>query len=193
VPRRSITVPGFEINGLRVAFVTAIVVSAVTQVDPADERHVIVGSGNVAHDDELLVMASTAPDALVKNHFPAGLVDFAHEPGILLLEIVRPTRVRTPYQAAHVNATPRQIGEHAPDLCARAGETLVGIALPVSEVHPVAPLARAEDLVQTREIFGAVDQNLNPVALRPGLAVAASPIDIRRRVAALPRGQEPII
>src|SRR6266511_2589970 len=111
VPRRSSTVLGLEIDGLRIAFVTAVVVPAVTQVDPPDERHVVVGFGRAAHDDELLVMASTATDALVENHLPAGFVDLAHEPGVLLLEIVRPTRVRTPNQAAHLNAAPRQIGE----------------------------------------------------------------------------------
>jgi hypothetical protein len=93
VPRRSITVSGFEIDRLRVAFVTAVVVAAMTQVDPADERHVVIRSGSVAHHDELLVMASAATDALVEKHLTTGFVDLANEPGVLLLEEVRPTRV----------------------------------------------------------------------------------------------------
>jgi len=93
VPRRSITVSGFEIDRLRVAFVTAVVVAAMTQVDPADERHVVVRSGSVAHNDELLVMASAATDAFVEKNPATGFVDLANEPGVLLLEEVRPTRV----------------------------------------------------------------------------------------------------
>src|SRR5918994_2028073 len=57
----------------------------------------------------------------------------------------------------------------------------------------VALAEHAEDLVQAPEVFGAVDQNQDAVALRPGLAVAASSIDLRRGVSALLRRQEPVI
>ncbi len=112
VPRRSFAVPGFQIGRLRVAFVTVVVVAAVTNVDPADERH-ILGSGSAAHDDELLVMASTATDTLVEKHLTTGFVDLANELGVLLFAEVRQTRVGTPHEAAHVNVAPHQIGEHA--------------------------------------------------------------------------------
>ena len=44
VPRRSIAVLGVEVDCLRVALVPGVVVSAVTEVDPADEGDVVVGS-----------------------------------------------------------------------------------------------------------------------------------------------------
>jgi hypothetical protein len=47
----------------------------------------------MAHHDELLVMASAATDALVEKHLATGFVDLPNEPGVLLLEEVRPTRV----------------------------------------------------------------------------------------------------
>jgi hypothetical protein len=67
------------------------------------------------------------------------------------------------------------------------------IALPVGEVHVVAALERAQRVVQPAKVFGAVDEHFDTIALRPRGAVAASPVNRRRRVPALTRGQEPIV
>ena len=58
--------------------------------------------------------------------------------GVVLLGEVRLTRVRAPEQPADVDAAAGEVGEHRADLGARTVETLVGVALPVGEVHPVA-------------------------------------------------------
>jgi hypothetical protein len=42
VPRRSIAVPGVEVDCLRVTLVPGVVVSAVAEVDPTDEGNVVV-------------------------------------------------------------------------------------------------------------------------------------------------------
>ena len=131
VPGRSVTVPGVEIDRLRVAFVTGVVPAAVAQVDPADEGDVVVGPRRATDDDELLMMASTTPDALVEKNLAARFVDLADELGVLLLAEMRLSWVRAPQETAHVDAATREVGEHVPHRGARAGETLIRVALPV--------------------------------------------------------------
>src|SRR5918994_962205 len=130
VPGRSVPVPGVEIDRLRVAFVTGVIPAAVAQVDPADEGDVLVRSRRATDDDELLMMASTTPDALVEKYLAARFVDLADELGVLLLAEVGLSWVRTPQKTAHVDAATREVGEHVPHRGARAGETLIRVALP---------------------------------------------------------------
>ena len=55
---------------LRIAEVALVVAAAVTQVDAADERDVLLGPAGVAQDHHLLVVRAGAPHALVQHHAP---------------------------------------------------------------------------------------------------------------------------
>ena len=88
---------------------------------------------------------------------------------------------------------PREVGEHVHELGARAGEPLVGVTLPVGEVHPVVG-ARATQSTSYRrpKYVGAVDEHLDPVARAPAGALAPRSMRVHA-VAAFVRGQEPVL
>ena len=162
------------------------------EVDAADERDVVLGSG-APEQHELLVMAPAAPHAFVEHQLTARLVHLAHERGVVLLAEVGLARMRTPEQPAHVHVAPGEVGEDLAQLGAGPVELLVGIALPIGEVDPVARLELAQLPVEPAEVLGPVDEHLDVVALGPRLAVAAAPIDLGGGVAPLVRGQEPVV
>jgi hypothetical protein len=95
VPRRRGTVAIVERDRLRIAAVARVVVTPVTQVDPAREREVVVGVRPVEHD-ELLVVASAPSDALVEHDFATGRVDDLGDLGVALLREVGLTRMGSP-------------------------------------------------------------------------------------------------
>ena len=57
-----------------------------------------------ADDEDLLVVAATAPDAVVEQHLSAGVVDDAREREVLALTEVHELGVRAPEQSPHVDA-----------------------------------------------------------------------------------------
>ena len=141
VPGRPVAVDVVEVDRLRVAEVAGVVVAAVAEVDAADERDVVVGAVAPPGDDELLVVAPTASDALVEQDLAPGAVHALRQREVLLLGEVHLRRVRPPQQAAHVDAAPGQVLEHVCELRTGTEEALVGITLPVGEVHPVVGAA----------------------------------------------------
>ena len=168
--------------------------AAVAQVDAADERDVVVGPFGATDHDELLVVAAAPPHPLVEQDLAAGLVDLSDERGVLLLAEVRLSRVRSPQQPAHVHAAPREVGEHVADLGARAVEPLVGVALPVGEVDPVVPAEACRAPRSRRAKYSA--PSTSTATWLPSVhavAVAAPTVDLGGGVAALLRGQEPVV
>src|SRR5512132_1979881 len=130
-------------------------------------------------------MASTTPNALIEEHLAARVVDLSYELDVLLLAEVSLARVRSPQETAYVDAAPREVGEHVTHGGIRASQTLIGVSLPIGEVHPVIPPEGAENLVEAGEVLGAVDQHLDAVALGPGVAVAAPSVELGGAVPAL--------
>jgi hypothetical protein len=193
VPGRSSAVPLVELNGLRVSLVTRVVVSAVAEVDTADEGDIVGSIVGAAHNNDLLVMTAPHVARVRRAGSRPPVVDLANELGVLLLAEVRLPGMRAPQQAAHVNAPSREIRQHISDRGTGAVEKFVGVALPVGEVQPVSRRARPDNLVQTDEVLRAVDQHLDAIAFAPGLAVAPAAVDIGGSIPALHRREEPFV
>ena len=66
-----------------------VVIAAVTQVDPADERDVARGITGTADHDQLLVVAASPPGPRIEQHLPAVLVDLPDELGVGLLGLLQ--------------------------------------------------------------------------------------------------------
>ena len=80
-----------------------VVTTAMTKVDAADERDVLLGQALASYDDELLVVGPTAADPLVEERLPTGLVDDGAE--VVVLLAVELARVRAPQQRADLDAS----------------------------------------------------------------------------------------
>jgi hypothetical protein len=163
------------------------------QVDAAYERDVLVDPSRMPEHHQLLVVAARTFDPLVQQHLAAGLVHQLPQPPVLLLAEVRLVRVGAPQQPTDLDTAAGEVDQDPADLGARAVQELIGVAAPVGEVHPVAGLQPLERPEQAREIAAAMDQRIDLVAFGPGAAVAAAPVELRGRVAALRDGQEPIV
>ena len=74
VPWRSRTERRVERLSLRVAFVTLVVPTPVTEVDAADEGEVLLGATGVQEQHQLLMMRPSAPDTGVQEQDPAGAI-----------------------------------------------------------------------------------------------------------------------
>ena len=83
VPRRSGPVHGGHPLPLRIAGVRGIVPPAVAQVDPADERHVLLRPAGVPQHDELLVVRAQHPHPHVQQALAAGRVHLGAEMPVL--------------------------------------------------------------------------------------------------------------
>ena len=152
-------------------------------------------SGVVATDDnDLLVVAATTPDPMIEQHLSALFVDDPREGQVLALAEVHELRMRAPEESPYVHAATGQLGDHVADLGAGPRPVLVGVALPVGEVHPVAGLGVAQSTwCSRREVLDPVDQDGAVVALGPSRAVTVTTIDLGRGIAAFRRGQEPVV
>ena len=118
------------------------------------------------------------------SELAAGLVDLAHERGVVLLGEVRLTRMRAPEQPAHVHAAPGEVASTVPISVPGPSSRSSGSPSPIGEVHPVAALERRQLVVEPAEVLGPVDEDLDAL---PSVHARPSP---RRRsiaVAALPR------
>ena len=98
--------------------------------------------------NDLLVVAATAPDPVVEQHLTARFVHQLREGQVLGLPEVHGLGMRAPEQPRTCTPRRAQLGEHLADRGAGPGELLVGVALPVGEVHPVAGLGVAQHVVQ---------------------------------------------
>ena len=103
VPGRGGAVPLVQWRRLRITGVRCVVTTAMTQVDAADERDVLVGHVPAPYDDELLVVGPTAAHPLVQERLPTGLVDDGAE--VVVLLAVELARVRAPQQRSDLDAS----------------------------------------------------------------------------------------
>src|SRR6478609_5015325 len=101
--------------------------------------------------------------------------------------------MRPPEQSAHLDAALCEVAEDFGDLGAGPVEALVGVALPVREVHPVAALEAAQLTAEAAEVVRPVDEDLDVIPRRPSRAVGAAAVDPGRRIAAFPGSQEPLV
>ena len=115
VPRRPLAVDGGHRLRLRVAGVRVVVAPAVREVDAADEGDgLALGIGGPEHD-ELLMVRTARPDALVEQHHRAGVVRAVAD--VLVLPLVHPdlVEVRAPHQPADqhpaLGGAAEQVGE----------------------------------------------------------------------------------
>src|ERR1041385_334510 len=75
VPGRTVPIGAGELDRLRVAQMAGVVMASVAQVDPAQERDVVVRSMVAPSDEQLLVVAAAAPHTLVEQYLAPGRVD----------------------------------------------------------------------------------------------------------------------
>jgi hypothetical protein len=123
---------------LRVAEVSGVVATAVTQVDPADEGDIALDVAAVPDDEQLLVMRPEPRYPLVEQHLRAGPVELRPESLVLLRAQVQVIGVRAPQQRTDLHSGPREVAQQVTDGRAVREQPLVGVAAPVGEVHPVA-------------------------------------------------------
>jgi hypothetical protein len=168
VPGRAVAVPAVQVLGLQVAEVPVVVAPPVAQVDPADEREAGVRVVGPVHDDQLLVVRTGAPHALVQQHLATGAVHDAGEHGVLLLVEAHRLGMRAPQQRADLHAPARESRQQHGQRRTVVGQEFVVIAAPVGEAQEVAGRQRLERLGQPREVGAAVDQRRDVVALGPG-------------------------
>jgi hypothetical protein len=193
VPGGPRSVPPIKNDALRIPFVALVIAAAVAQIDPTDEGNVVDGSGAATDEGELLVVGSEPADPFIGQHLPARLVHDLAEVEILLLRIPFLVRMGPPYQPPHVGAPPDRIGKDVPHLRSRAGQPLIVVAPPVQEPQAVPGTEGAGLFVQSLEVLGAVDENLDGVPLGPASAVPATAVDLGGVVTALARTEEPSV
>lgn len=70
VPRWSRAVPIIDGHDLGIALMAGVVMTSVTQVDPAHESDIVVGATPKAHHDQLLMMAAHTAHPHVEEHMP---------------------------------------------------------------------------------------------------------------------------
>jgi hypothetical protein len=193
VPGRSFPVDGGHRLSLRVAVVTGVVVPAVAQVDPADERGVELGSPLMAQDQELLMMGAAGTYPGVEQAAAAGSVDLLLQAAVLGRGERQPVPVRPPDQTADQDPAfggPGKYPTHA--AVGGVGEPLVGIAAPVREQQQVPGAHPLDGSGELGEVGRAVDQRADQVPGGPGLARCVGVVKDGGLVAAFLLGEEPL-
>ncbi len=95
---------------------TRVVVAAVAEVDPADERHVPARCAGVTERDELLMMAACPAGTGIEQHLAAVLVDLPGELRVGLLGLPQRLGVRAPQQPEDPGTAACGLAEHRTDL-----------------------------------------------------------------------------
>ena len=191
VPRRPFAVVlVVELHGLRIAEVPGVVAPAVAEVDPADERD--VGGGIGAPRRRRASgggcrrggpAGRAAPGRRPRSR-PARTTGSSPSPKFIASGCDRQSRPRT--------CTPRPASSAitSPTAVPGTGELLVGVALPVGEVHPVAGRGSSHSTSCRRAKYSAPSiEHPAVVALGPGGAVTVAAVELGGRVAPLRRGR----
>ena len=110
VPWRSVPIAGVEFHRLRVAAVPSVVASTMTQVDAADEGHVVLVVPWAEKHHELLMMRATAADALVQQQVASSSVHDAGELALLLLVEAEQLRMGAPQEPSDLDTARREPG-----------------------------------------------------------------------------------
>ncbi len=178
---------------LGIAAVVCVVATRVAQVDPADVGDVAGRIVAVPDHDHLLVVRAAPADPHVEECLGAALLERAPEVEVLAGGEAERILVRTPDQAAYVDAALVGASEDLGDLAARlAGEPLVRIALPVGEEDQVAGSGGLDPFVQLGEVRRPVDQRPDQVALGPRLLVRVCFVETGPGIAALLLREQPV-
>ena len=172
VPGGTFAVTPIQVLRLGIAEVLVAITSAVAEIDPADERQILVRFVRSMHDDELLMMGTCSPDPLVEQQLPAGCVDDVGEFGLLLLVEAHPGRMRAPQQPSHLHPSPRQPRQQTGQVRAVIGQLLVIVTTPIGQAEEVAGCECFRSLGETREIGASMDQRRHSVSLGPGATQA---------------------
>ena len=169
-----------------------VVTTPVTEIDAADERHVVHVALGVEQQHQLLMVRTAAPDTRVEQHGSARFVHDAGEIARLLLVEAEHPRMRAPKQPSDLDAAGRETGEHVTER--RASGPRRSSSSPRQSVKrtwsPASSPGRRSH--QPREVRSPVDQGFDTVAHGPrDSGLLASP-NRRRRVPPLLRRKEPI-
>jgi hypothetical protein len=191
VPGGAGTVSLVQGDGLRIPFVTLVVSASVAEVDPAEERHILL-TAPPPDEDELLVVGAETADPLVGKHLATRFVHDAADVGVLLFGIALLVRMRSPDQRSDVDPSAGGLGQDRPQFRACTGQSLAGVASPVEEPHVITWCEAAQLRVKLAKIGGAMDQGRSGVSLSPAEAIPPAPVDRRGRVAALLGAQQPV-
>jgi hypothetical protein len=109
----------------------------VAQVDAADEGDVELRPARMAEEHDLLMMGAGPPDPLVQQHLSAGCVHTLREGDVTLRVVADRLRVRSPEQAADLDAGAGQAFEEVAEPGAVGGEHLIVVTPPVREPQSV--------------------------------------------------------
>lgn len=145
-----------------------VIAAPVAEIDPPDERHILVGPIRMVCDHQLLVVGPGASHPLVEQELAARRVHDAGELCLLFLVESDRARVGPPEEASHLDASPREVDQQTRKGRSVVVEPLVVIAPPVGEVDVVAGAEWTEGFGERGEIGLAVDQRRNGVAIGPG-------------------------
>ena len=142
------------------------------------------------HDhDDLLVVAATAPDAMVEQHLAAGLVDDPREGQVLPLAEVHRLRVRAPEQPAYVDAPTGQLRRSPRRPRCRDRELSSGSPCQSVKYTQSPDSAVAQHLVQAGEVLRPVDQDRAVVALGPAVSSPVTTVDLGGGIAPFDAGR----
>lgn len=115
-----------------------IVMTAVAQVDATDVGSVEMRPARMTDHDQLLMVRAARPHPHIEQATTSGPVDLFPEMAVFRLGEPESVEVRTPYEAAHENASGCCLGEDIGHLATRAVEELVRVAAPVGEEQEVS-------------------------------------------------------
>lgn len=135
MPSRARSVPLVQVDGLRVAPVPVVVTAPMAEIDPADERDVLVHATGSADNHELLVMRAEPADPLVQQDLTTRVVHDLPELSVLLLAELALVGMGSPHQPAHVDPSPDSFGKHRPQFGPRSSQPLAGVPSPFEEPH----------------------------------------------------------
>ena len=133
VPRRFRTVGRVEPFCLRVASVSAVVTSAVAQVDAAHESHIVFVAAGVQQQHQLLVVRPATPDPRIQQHDATG---FIHDPGeIARLPLVETEylRMRAPQEPPDLDTPLGEAREQAAEPRTSRFQEFIGVPSPIGQ------------------------------------------------------------
>ena len=133
VPRRARAVHGDHRLGLRVPAMPVVVPTAVTHVDPTDERDVTLRVLQMPQHHQLLVVRAHRPHPHIEQALTARRLDLLPHVPVLSRAEPQPVQMGAPDQATHVDSPAGRRREHRADFGARTPQPLVRISTPVRE------------------------------------------------------------
>jgi hypothetical protein len=167
VPGGSRSVSRVHLDGLIIPKVSAVISTAMTQIDSTNECDVSIGQGVVPDEYQLLMVRSASSHSLVQEDFSPRLGHSSSELPVLLGAECEAIAVRTPEQSSYVDTPTTGSCDKIGNRRAPLGHLLVPITPPVSQLQPVSASQDGDLVKQVCEVGGAVKQEPDKVSLRP--------------------------